>query len=64
MEIYTLGADVLLQKAVPVQDFGNALEEYIEKMFTLMYDGKGIGLAAPQVGRGDRFFICHITGDR
>jgi peptide deformylase len=63
MEIYTLGADVLLQKAAPIQDFDVSLQEYIENMFTLMYDGKGIGLAAPQVGRSERFFICHIAGD-
>lgn len=63
MNIYTLGADILKKTAGPVEDFDGSLKQYIDEMFTTMYEGKGIGLAAPQVGRAERFFICHVAGD-
>lgn len=37
------------------------LEELIENMFETMYEARGIGLAAPQVGKSIRLFIVDAT---
>lgn len=64
LDIYTIGADVLRQKAVPVEHFDDALASLVESMFETMKIGKGVGLAAPQVGLGHRLFIVQIEGDK
>lgn len=49
--------DEFLKKvATPVTDFGDELEEICKNMFDTMYDDKGIGLAATQVGIDKRIF--------
>jgi len=49
--------DEFLRKvAAPVEDFDDDLEEVCKNMFDTMYDDKGIGLAATQVGIDKR--IC------
>ncbi|HAP44393.1 MAG: peptide deformylase [Spirochaetes bacterium GWD1_61_31] len=62
-DIYTIGAEVLRQTAVPVSDFNDQLRSTIEAMFVSMERGHGIGLAAPQIGISQRFFIIKIEGD-
>ncbi|MGH9947407.1 MAG: peptide deformylase [Pyrinomonadaceae bacterium] len=56
---------VLLEVGKPVGDgeFGKSFEETIARMFTLMEDAGGVGLAAPQVGISKRFFIMDIPED-
>ncbi len=39
------------------------LRKAIDKMFELMYEHRGIGLAANQVDLPYRFFILNVTGD-
>lgn len=48
----------------PVKDseFGSPeLEKLVDDMFETMYDAKGVGLAAPQVGELKRLFIVDTT---
>jgi peptide deformylase len=62
LKIVKLGDDILRRKAVPVTVFGPELEETVMRMLVLLDEAEGIGLAAPQVGIGERFFIVHIKG--
>jgi peptide deformylase len=47
----------------PVQWFDPALKELAARMFQLMRDAKGVGLAAPQVGHNIRLFVMNPTGE-
>ena len=50
--------DAFLKKvANPVKEFDAELEEICQNMFDTMYDDKGIGLAATQVGIDKRIFV-------
>jgi peptide deformylase len=63
LKIVKLGGEILRQKAVPVTKFGPQLEETAAQMIKLMDKADGIGLAAPQVGIGERFFTVHIKNE-
>lgn len=51
------GDAVLRQVAPPVERFGVELDTLIADMFDTMYDSKGRGLAAPQLGVSTRVFV-------
>lgn len=59
-----LGNEVLRRKAAPVADIGAEIKDFTGQMFEVMAAGKGIGLAAPQVGRSERFFVVHVDRDK
>ena len=50
LEIKTYPAEILKQKARPINLLDEDIEKLAENMGETMYDKKGIGLAAPQVG--------------
>ena len=50
-------------KSRPVSSVSGALRRTVQEMFELMYEAKGIGLAANQVALPFRFFIINISGD-
>lgn len=50
-------APVLRRPAEPVTVFDAALRTFCERMFTVMEEEKGVGLAAPQVGVSRRIFV-------
>ena len=64
LDIFTIGAEVLRTKAAPVERFDEELATLVEHMFETMKLGKGVGLAAPQVGLGHRLFVMQIDGDK
>ena len=47
----------------PVARIDDALRAIVREMFGLMYDAKGIGLAANQVGLPYRVFVLNLTAD-
>ncbi len=47
----------------PVEAFDQELRELTARMFELMRENKGVGLAAPQVGVNLRLFVMNATGD-
>lgn len=51
----------LLKRSVEVKDFGPRLHQLLDTMAGAMYAAKGIGLAAPQVGVLERFFIVDLA---
>lgn len=54
---------ILKKKAEEVMQFGQPLRALADRMFELMREDKGVGLAAPQVGVGWRMFVCNPTGE-
>lgn len=64
LDIYTIGADVLRNQALAIDKFDDELAAFVEKMFVTMKQGKGVGLAAPQVGVSQRLFVIQIDGDK
>lgn len=57
LRVLSYPAPVLRRKAEPVTVFDADLAAFVERMYQCMYDAKGVGLAAPQVGVSIRCFI-------
>ncbi len=47
----------------PVERIDGELKDVVGAMFALMYEAKGVGLAANQVGLPFRFFVLNVTAD-
>ncbi|HUR30072.1 MAG TPA: peptide deformylase [Saprospiraceae bacterium] len=57
LPIFAYGQPVLRKKATPItRDYPN-LNQLIDDMYETMYSAKGVGLAAPQIGKDIRLFI-------
>lgn len=59
--IVKYGNPVLETSAEPVTDFNDELKKLIEDMFESMYEAKGVGLAAPQIGISKRLAVIDIS---
>lgn len=57
MEILQLGDELLRQKSEPITEVNDEILRLVEDMFEAMEKGKGVGLAAPQVGILKRLFV-------
>jgi len=53
----------LKRASQPVKGFDIKLRELVSAMLELMRAEKGVGLAAPQVGRNIRLFVMNATGE-
>ena len=58
IELY--GSEVLRRQAKPVEEIDDDVRALIRDMFETMYDAKGIGLAAPQVGVSRRVVVLDV----
>lgn len=63
LKIELLGSDVLRRHADPVPAPGPGFDTLIADMFETMYDAKGIGLAAPQVGISQRLVVVDVNDE-
>lgn len=63
LDIYVLGAPILREETKKVDEVTDELRELIDDMFETMYAAKGIGLAAPQVGRTERVTVVDVDGN-
>jgi peptide deformylase len=59
--IVKYGNPVLEKPAEPVREFGDELKRLVEDMFESMYEAKGVGLAAPQIGISKRLAVIDIS---
>jgi peptide deformylase len=59
--IVKFGNPVLEKPAEPVMVFGDELKKLVADMFESMYEAKGVGLAAPQIGISKRLAVIDIT---
>lgn len=54
----------LREVSKPVERFDDALHLLIEDMFETMYDARGVGLAAPQIGLNIRLSVVDVSSDK
>jgi peptide deformylase len=47
----------------PITEFDDDLAALVDRMLELMGTGRGVGLAAPQVGLLLRMFVANVTGE-
>jgi peptide deformylase len=64
LDIRVLGDPILRQATTRVTAMTEELHRLIEDMFDTMHHARGIGLAAPQVGRTERIAVIEIEGER
>jgi peptide deformylase len=60
LPIVAYGDPILKQVAEDIE-IGTDLKKLVEDMFETMYEARGIGLAAPQIGKSIRLFIVDGT---
>jgi peptide deformylase len=63
LNIVKYGDSVLETEGKLITEFDDKLAELVENMFETMYDGRGVGLAAPQVGESLKLFVMDCSGD-
>ena len=59
--IVKYGNPVLEKPAAPVTEFDDELKKLVADMFESMYEAKGVGLAAPQIGISKRLAVIDVT---
>jgi peptide deformylase len=64
LDIRVLGDPILRQATTPVTVMTDELRRLVADMFETMHHARGIGLAAPQVGRTERLAIVEVEDDR
>ena len=57
-------AEVLAGRAQPVEKIDDNIRKLVEKMTNIMFEHKGVGLAAPQAGVPLRLFIIALDATR
>ncbi|HSR95339.1 MAG TPA: peptide deformylase [Solirubrobacterales bacterium] len=62
-QVVKFGDPVLKSKASPVTDFGPGLRVEVDRMFAIMSDGMGVGLAATQLGLLRRVLVFQAGSD-
>jgi len=63
MEILLLGNELLHKKAEAITHIGPEYIQIAGDLIKCLHEGKGIGLAGPQVGLLERIFAVHVEGD-
>ena len=62
LDIRVLGDPILREDTKPVTAVTDDIRRLIDDMFETMRAAKGIGLAAPQVGRSERIAVVDVEG--
>jgi peptide deformylase len=63
MTIMEYPMPVLRRPNEPISKFNDDLRQTAKEMMSIMYQSKGVGLAAPQVNIGWQLFVYNPTGD-
>ncbi|MEP6617870.1 MAG: peptide deformylase [bacterium] len=63
LDIRVLGDPILRQATQPVTAITDEIQRLIDDMFETMRHARGIGLAAPQVGRPERLAVVDLGDD-
>jgi peptide deformylase len=63
LDIRVLGDPILRQTTTPLGEITDDVRRLIDDMFETMYHARGIGLAAPQVGRTERLAVIDLGED-
>ena len=59
--IVKFGNPILEKPAASVTEFDDDLKKLVEDMFESMYEAKGVGLAAPQIGISKRLAVIDVS---
>ena len=59
-KIVEIGDEVLREKAKPVKEVTPSILKLLDNMADTMYEAKGVGLAAPQIGVSKRVIVIDI----
>ena len=60
LDIHVLGSPILRQETERVESITPELRRLVDDMFETMEKAKGVGLAAPQVGRTERLCVVEV----
>jgi len=60
LKVRIYGDPCLRKKCIPVKEVGPSERMVMDAMIETMHQAKGIGLAAPQVGINQRFFVLDV----
>ena len=63
LTIWEEEGEILRRPAQRVRTFDNRLHQVLENMVETMREGRGVGLAAPQVGLDQRIFVIEYPED-
>ena len=55
--IVVFGDPILKKRAVDISENNPEIQKLVSDMFETMYEANGVGLAAPQIGKGIRLFV-------
>jgi len=61
LDIRVLGDPILREETKEVGQITDEIRQLVKDMFDTMYLAKGIGLAAPQVGRSERLAVIDVN---
>lgn len=61
LELVKYGSPILRKRSSPVSEVTEEIKDFAERMFEVMYQAQGIGLAAPQIGKSTRLFVVDAT---
>ena len=64
LHVFKYPHPILKQKAKPIKKIDAALRDLVVRMFALMYETEGVGLAANQVGLPLQLCVINPTGDK
>ena len=64
LKVVKYGDPVLEQEGKLITEFDGKLAELVQNMFETMYEAKGVGLAAPQVGQSLKLFVMDCGGEK
>jgi peptide deformylase len=64
LDVRVLGDPILRHETQPVAGITEEIRRLVDDMFETMYAAKGIGLAAPQVGRLERVAVIDVGEDK
>ncbi|MCR2820774.1 peptide deformylase [Lederbergia panacisoli] len=56
-------SDILEEKCKRVTNFGVELHELLDNMYETMIEADGVGLAAPQIGIGEKIAVIELDED-
>jgi peptide deformylase len=62
LEVVKYGSPVLRKKGERIDAVTPELKEFIKDMFETMYDARGVGLAAQQVGKAVQITVIDVRG--
>jgi peptide deformylase len=64
LQLVTFPHPILRHKSKPILRVDAQLREIVDQMFQIMYDFRGVGLAANQVNLPIRLFVANPSGDQ